>query len=367
MTSISSEAMRRALWRVAVGTATCLSLPLRARDHRIAVFYGGARAGDFGGPLVKLRLLRQRFPQHQVGFSLVYLLSNAIYLPQRIVKAIGRSGIPIVLNQNGVFYPGWFPHGWEQENARIAGVHALATHVLYQSEFCRRCANQFLGARSGSQDILYNAVDTGHFRPVERPPGRRPFTFLLTGTIGPSTAYRLTSSIEGLAAARRGGLDARLTIAGRIDPAVEAQARALAARRDVDTHVAFAGPYTAAGAPAIYQAVDAYLITKHNDPCPNVVLEALASGLPVLYSASGGVPELVGEEAGVGLPVPDTFDETPAPAAEAIAEGMGRVMREHEAMGRAARARAVTRFDLAPWLERHENLFARLVQARLAA
>ncbi|HWH06801.1 MAG TPA: hypothetical protein VNT23_10265, partial [Gaiellaceae bacterium] len=30
------------------------------------------------------------------------------------------------------------------------------------------------------------------------------------------------------------------------------------------------------------------LHTKVNDPCPNVVLEALASGLPVVHPASGG-------------------------------------------------------------------------------
>ena len=58
--------------------------------------------------------------------------------------------------------------------------------------------------------------------------------------------------------------------------------------------IRFLGAYNASKAPAIYQAADAYLMMKYNDPCPNTVLEALASGLPVLYSASGGVPELVG-------------------------------------------------------------------------
>ena len=43
---------------------------------------------------------------------------------------------------------------------------------------------------------------------------KSPFTFLLTGKIGPDTGYRLTSSIAGLAAARKGGLDVRLVIAG---------------------------------------------------------------------------------------------------------------------------------------------------------
>jgi glycosyltransferase involved in cell wall biosynthesis len=43
------------------------------------------------------------------------------------------------------------------------------------------------------------------------------------------------------------------------------------------------------------RSCDVFLNLSENDPCPNVVLEALASGLPVLYKPSGGVPELVGE------------------------------------------------------------------------
>ena len=37
--------------------------------------------------------------------------------------------------------------------------------------------------------------------------------------------------------------------------------------------------------------------SRNDDPCPMTVVEALADGLPVLGSARGGIPELVGEEA----------------------------------------------------------------------
>lgn len=43
------------------------------------------------------------------------------------------------------------------------------------------------------------------------------------------------------------------------------------------------------------RSCDIFLHMAENDPCPNVILEALASGLPVLYKDSGGVPELVGD------------------------------------------------------------------------
>ena len=49
---------------------------------------------------------------------------------------------------------------------------------------------------------------------------------------------------------------------------------------------------------------DAYIAASRNDPCSNALVEALACGLPALYRASGGHPELVGD-AGVPFTEPD--------------------------------------------------------------
>src|SRR5215475_11252583 len=114
----------RAGYRGLIGAATCTALALRAWDGKLAVFYGGARPGDLGGTLVKVRLLQSRFPERRVGFSLLYVLSNGIYVPQIVLDRFRAAGVPVVLNQNGVFYPGWHPHGLERENARMAKVHA---------------------------------------------------------------------------------------------------------------------------------------------------------------------------------------------------------------------------------------------------
>jgi glycosyltransferase involved in cell wall biosynthesis len=45
--------------------------------------------------------------------------------------------------------------------------------------------------------------------------------------------------------------------------------------------------------PTALRSANVYLSLILNDACPNVILEALASGLPILYVPSGGVPELV--------------------------------------------------------------------------
>jgi glycosyltransferase involved in cell wall biosynthesis len=168
------------------------------------------------------------------------------------------------------------------------------------------------------------------------------------------------AAIEGIAAARAGGLDVRLHMAGGIDTAADGPARALADKLKVKDAIVFSGPYAHATAPAIYASADAYLAIRHNDASPNSVLEALSCGLPVLHSTSGGARELVGPDAGVALAVPETYDTMPTPSPAAMAEGIARVMRERDAMSRAARARAAEKFGIAAWLDRHDALFRAL-------
>lgn len=49
---------------------------------------------------------------------------------------------------------------------------------------------------------------------------------------------------------------------------------------------------------------DIYITASQHDPCSNSLIEALSCGLPAVYLASGGHPEIVGE-AGVGFQDPD--------------------------------------------------------------
>jgi glycosyltransferase involved in cell wall biosynthesis len=83
----------------------------------------------------------------------------------------------------------------------------------------------------------------------------------------------------------------------------------------------------------------------------------MASGLPVVYPRSGGVPELVGEEAGVGVSHPDSWDRDEPPAPDALASAVEHVLADLPRYAANARARAVERFALAPWLDRHAELF----------
>ncbi|NTW87968.1 MAG: glycosyltransferase family 4 protein, partial [Desulfobulbaceae bacterium] len=110
---------------------------------------------------------------------------------------------------------------------------------------------------------------------------------------------------------------------------------------------------------------DLLLHTKYNDPCPRLVVEAMACGLPVLYSATGGVAELVGEEAGYGVPGPLDWLQDHPPSPEKLATGALKIFERLKVYSAAARQRAVHHFDVQPWLARHEHVFSEILSQEL--
>ena len=166
-----------------------------------------------------------------------------------------------------------------------------------------------------------------------------------------SQAYRLETALETLALLP----DARLLVAGSV-----VGGQQLIERLRLADRVDFVGRYAQRDAPSLYRRAHVLLHPKVRDPCPNVVLEALACGVPVVHSASGGVPELVGD-AGIGVASETTWQVDVPPGPVELAEAVRTVLASLEDYRARARVRAVERFDLAPWIERHRALFSELV------
>lgn len=332
------------------------------------VFYGFDRLPgreEFGsGGVIKAQDLQALFPNTPRGANLLYLISSS--LPQfapRLARLARRAGVPVVVNQNGVGYPGWLPDGWREHNRPMREVLALADHVVYQSRFCRESADRYLGPPRGDCEILLNPVDTEEFTPSGSDPAPGRLVILLAGSH--HFEYRVRVALEAFARLRRCLPDARLRIAGRYvwrpDPAAAlAEARALAAGLGVADAVEFSGPYRQSEAAALLRGAHLLLHTKYADPCPRLAAEAMACGLPVVYSASGGMPELVGDRAGIGLPAPCDYERDHAPDPEALAGALRAVAANLPAYAAAARRRAVEALDVRPWLRRHAELFAGL-------
>lgn len=322
------------------------------------MFYGHDRVPAPGeavaGGTAKFQRLATRFPNHPTDFSLLYLGST--WLPRDLrplLRYARRRRIPLIVNQNGVGYPGWAGSGTEAFNRPLHRILRQADHVLYQSEFCKRAADECVCETAGSWEVLHNAVDVQHFIPSEHPQSGGP-VLLLGGD--QYQAYRLELGLETLAAVLTSHPDAQLLVTGRLVVPIEATVDRLGLHGRV--HVL--GRYTQADAPALFRRAHLLLHTKVNDPCPSLVIEAMAAGLPVVYPRSGGVPELVDADSGIGVPHPDGFERDEPPSPEALAEAVDEVLADLPTFAAAARGRAVERFSLGPWLERHTELFERL-------
>lgn len=331
--------------------------------NKLNVFYGHERIPGrherSGGAMIKFQDLNDRFPNTLYHPNIIYLVTSALPLyPEMIVRMAKRNGAFLVLNQNGVAYPGWHGPGWEKSNRSTRNLLQQADYVIYQSRFCKESADKFAGRCQASWEILANPVDTKVFVPAAiRPPGLR---ILLAGSH--QHWYRVRTALEALVSIPK----ARLTIAGRLtfhsqESKCLEKVNDLAEQLNIVERVEIAGPYSQEDAPGLFQRHHILLHTKYNDPCPRLVVEAMACGLPVVYSASGGVPELVGDEGGVGCETVCDYDQDHPPDCEALVLAVEEVVAALPHFSKQARLRAEKHFDVQPWLDRHGSIFSRLL------
>src|SRR5207237_1283606 len=94
---------------------------------------------------------------------------------------------------------------------------------------------------------------------------------------------------------------ARLRGEGRLDftthlvgcGPMKAELTALAEARGVQDVLRFHGRKEPSEVPAWMGAADVFVLPSLREGCPNVILEALSSGRPVVSTTVGGIPELV--------------------------------------------------------------------------
>ncbi|MGI5125221.1 glycosyltransferase [Pseudonocardia sp. CA-107938] len=145
--------------------------------------------------------------------------------------------------------------------------------------------------------------------------------------------------------------EARLVVIG--DGPERTRLEKLAAELGIAAAVVFAG--SRADVPRLLGAVDVLALGSYTVECfPMAVLEAMASGVPVVATAIGGVPELV-DDGVTGRVVPK---QDPAAMAEALLDVLRDPARA-EAMGRAGRRRVETEFSLDASVRAAQDAFLR--------
>jgi glycosyltransferase involved in cell wall biosynthesis len=176
-------------------------------------------------------------------------------------------------------------------------------------------------ARAGVQArfrIVPNVVDTSLFGLAGDGRNGGPPYRLLTVSHLKRGAKGIDVLLQALAALRDEGLDLRLDLVGEGDerPGYEE----LAGRLHLDSAVAFRGNLPKTEVAELMRRADLFVLASRYENSPCVLIESMASGLPVVATRVGGVPELVDGTAGVLAEPGD-----PAAFAGAVREALGRL------------------------------------------
>jgi glycosyltransferase involved in cell wall biosynthesis len=154
-------------------------------------------------------------------------------------------------------------------------------------------------ARHGMRaDIVPNIIDLARF--TRRPPRTAGSAHIVVAR-HLEALYDNATALRAFALVRAAWPAARLTIAGQGPE--RARLEALAAGLGVADAVHFAGGLPREAMAALFREADLSLNPSRADNMPNSVLEAMASGVPVVSSKVGGVPFIV-QNGRTGLLVP---------------------------------------------------------------
>lgn len=229
-----------------------------------------------------------------------------------------RAGLPYVITLRGWLYP-----CLERPSLRRQAQQALrdaAVVISVSGRLADTAAD--LGVPRDRIHVIPNGVDVDRFRPTDRERARQDLGLPADGRLVVSVAHLKRTKgydelLDALAALPE---DVRLVIVGE-DPGRGTYRRHLEERI---VGLGLAGRVTLAGRqpheriPLYLNAADAAVLASYREGCPNVVLESLACGTPVVATRVGAVPDLVTPGAnGVIVPPRD---------AAALADGLRNVL-----------------------------------------
>jgi glycosyltransferase involved in cell wall biosynthesis len=282
-------------------------------------------------------------------------------VPGGLIAAAAGPGLPLVVSLHGsdVFVA---------ERTAIAG--RLARTVFGRAGYATACSQDLanravaLGAAVDRMEVVPYGVDVSRFRPapearetVRAKLGlpRHAVLLVAAGRLVRKKGFEYLIDALPLVAA---AAPAHLALAGDGDLAEELRARAVAA--GVADRVHFLGDVPQDAVGAWFAAADVAVVPSVRDDSgnvdglPNTVLEALASGTPLVSTAAGGIAHVV-EDGRTGVIVAERDPAALAAAISALARDPGR----RAALGRSGRALVEERFGWGAAAARFEAAYDR--------
>lgn len=221
-------------------------------------------------------------------FSASYTSFLLAPLPAILVaKALGK---PVVLN---------YRSGEAPDHLRRSAVARWALREVDRNAVPSTYLQGVFAAHGVESTVIPNVVSLERFRYRARVPLRP--RLLSTRNLEP--LYNVACTLRAFEAVQQRYPDATLTLVG--DGSESRALRALADARGL-RGVIFVGRVPPDAIPRLYDTHDIYIQSPNIDNMPSSVLEAFASGMPVVSTDAGGVPAILRHgEHGLLAPVDD--------------------------------------------------------------
>lgn len=243
-----------------------------------------------------------------------------------LIRAAHAVGVPVVYQEVGTPF---HPPGFEEVYERFVKVLPLCSEVATLSPSLARDLRRAVPSLAREPRVVpLIATDAADPAPRDARPAGSPVRFGFASRLehlkGP------LQFVEGAAAAHRAHPHMEMRLAG--GGSQRQQVLAALRRHGLAGKCRMVGTYTTLEARSRFMRdVDVFVHPSFTEGTPNVVIEAMAHGLPVVATAVGGLPDFVTEDCGILVPAGD---------AEALGEALKRVAGDaalRRSMGIAAR------------------------------
>jgi glycosyltransferase involved in cell wall biosynthesis len=237
-------------------------------------------------------------------------------------------------------------------------IHYLPDQIVTCGEVMRRTLIETYGFPPEQLTSIPTGIDFDHFKAsggrdktrAELGISTRSTVVLMAGIIRGVKRHEI--ALRGIAPLIHDGIDIHLLIAG--DGPMKTDMEQLATTLSIADRTHFLGFRD--DLPDLMQASDLLLLTSRSEGVPQVISQAMGSGLAVIGTDVGGVPELI-QDRETGLLIPPESPEAVTHAVRQLLDQPGLA----EVMESRARTYALSHLSLDAMLDRTESLYNSLL------
>jgi glycosyltransferase involved in cell wall biosynthesis len=332
------------------------------KNNKIAIYFGNHsdkyfKTKIYGG---KIKLFHLKSVLRETpSANILYLVSSA--LPSGWLWALlffKFNGRKFVLNQNGVYHSGFLPYLYPLANLSNRLLYINADYIIYQSQFCKKMAINYLDKKRKSSCIMLNPATNNQGKHSKT---KKMFVISLMGN--QQNKERVKIALEAISKIKAHNIKFVFNIYGHLNWTENKKRNICELKKDIENQnltecVKYKGYYSRKKISKILNETSVLLHTQSFDASPTTVSEAIAAMIPVVYIKNGGTPEIVGK-AGIGVNYRSSTYKNPGYFPEKLAHALIQIKKNYKKYQKLA-IQQRAKLSVTTWQQKHIKIFKKL-------